>query len=107
MGLTVATRQAETTLETTTVKLKQFEMISPFAGVATKPDVEITAPRQVLMVLATVDGLPDVELSGHVTKVDRQAVDYQGDVTYPVTVELAEGVPGLRWGKTAVVEVGT
>ena len=58
-------------------------------------------------VKVTVDGLPDVELSGHVTEVARQAVDYQGDVTYPVTVELAEGVPGLRWGMTAVVEIET
>ena len=58
-------------------------------------------------VKVTVDGLPDVELSGHVTEVARQAVDYQGDVTYPVTVELAESVSGLRWGMTAVVEIET
>lgn len=30
-----------------------------------------------------------------------------GDVTYPVTVELEEGAPGLRWGMTAMVEIET
>ena len=131
-----AVRQAETTLETTSARLEQFEMRAPFSGVVTKLDIEageITAPGQVLMVLATldqlqvqtvdlteldvvrvsegqavkvtVDGLLGVEVGGQVTDIARQAVDYQGDVTYPVTVELDKGVPGLRWGMTAVVEI--
>lgn len=52
-----------------------------------------------------VDALPDVELRGRVARIDLRSVDYRGDVTYPVTVELEENVPGLRWGMTALVEL--
>jgi HlyD family secretion protein len=52
-----------------------------------------------------VDALPDVELSGRVARIGLRSVDYRGDVTYPVTVELEENVPGLRWGMTALVEI--
>jgi HlyD family secretion protein len=55
--------------------------------------------------VVTVDALPDVELQGHVTSIGLQSVDYRGDVTYPVTVELDEAAPELRWGMTAVVEI--
>ena len=53
----------------------------------------------------TLDALPDVQLRGHVAYIDLQSVDYRGDVTYPVTVELDEATPELRWGMTAVVEI--
>jgi multidrug efflux pump subunit AcrA (membrane-fusion protein) len=52
-----------------------------------------------------VDALPDVELGGRVARIGLRAVDYRGDVTYPVTVELEENVQGLRWGMTALVEI--
>jgi len=55
--------------------------------------------------VVTVDALPDVQLRGHVTRIGLQSVDYRGDVTYPVTVELDEAVPSLRWGMTAMVEI--
>ena len=55
--------------------------------------------------VARVDALPDVELSGHVVAIDLQSEEYRGDVTYPVTVELDETAPGLRWGMTAMVEI--
>jgi hypothetical protein len=32
-------------------------------------------------------------------------VDYRGDVTYPVNLEIEETAPGLRWGMTALVEI--
>jgi HlyD family secretion protein len=55
--------------------------------------------------VVTVDALPDRQFKGHVLRIDLQAVDYRGDVTYPVTVELDETVPELRWGMTALVEI--
>ena len=55
--------------------------------------------------VVTVDALSDVELQGHVTRIGLQSVDYRGDVTYPVTVELDEAAPELRWGMTAMVEI--
>jgi hypothetical protein len=53
----------------------------------------------------TVDALPDSPLSGRVERIDLQAVDYRGDVTYPVYVTLVNPPESLRWGMTAVVEV--
>ena len=53
----------------------------------------------------TVDALPAVRLRGHVVCIDLKSMDYQGDVTYPVTVELDEDVPDLRWGMTVMVEI--
>ncbi len=55
----------------------------------------------------TLDALLDVQLRGHVAYIDLQSVDYRGDVTYPIYVELDESVPELRWGMTAVVEIET
>jgi HlyD family secretion protein len=52
-----------------------------------------------------VDALPDTRLRGVVVRIGEQSVSAQGDVTYPVTVELDQDVPGLRWGMTAVVEI--
>lgn len=52
-----------------------------------------------------VDGLPGVELRGHVSRIGLRSVDYRGDVTYPVTVALDESAPELRWGMTALVEI--
>jgi multidrug efflux pump subunit AcrA (membrane-fusion protein) len=56
-------------------------------------------------VLVTVDALPGLDAQGHVVRVGEQGVNYQGDVTYPVFVELDEDAPGLRWGMTAVVRI--
>jgi multidrug efflux pump subunit AcrA (membrane-fusion protein) len=56
-------------------------------------------------VVVKVDALPDVGLPGRVARIDLQAVDHHGDVTYPITVELEEALPELRWGMTAMVEI--
>jgi len=57
--------------------------------------------------IVTVDALPDVEIQGHVARIGLRSVDYRGDVTYPVYVELDEDVLELRWGMTAMVEIET
>jgi multidrug efflux pump subunit AcrA (membrane-fusion protein) len=69
----------------------------------TELDVVKVRPEQPVAV--TVDALPDSPLSGRVERIDLQAVDYRGDVTYPVYVTLVEPPESLRWGMTAVVEV--
>jgi HlyD family secretion protein len=53
----------------------------------------------------TADALPDTKLQGRVARIGLRSVDYRGDVTYPITVEIEEPVPGLRWGMTAMVEI--
>ena len=50
-----------------------------------------------------LDALPDVELPGHITEIALEAVDYRGDVTYPVVVMLDEQAPEMRLGMTALV----
>jgi len=71
----------------------------------TELDVVRVVPDQAATV--TVDALPDTPLRGHVTRIGLRDVDYRGDVTYPVIVELDETVPEIRWGMTALVEIET
>lgn len=70
----------------------------------TELDVARVSEGQRAMV--TVDALPDSQLAGVVVKIGEQALSAQGDVTYPVTIDLDRDTPGLRWGMTAVVEIG-
>ena len=53
----------------------------------------------------TVDALPELEIPGHVARIEKQSADYRGDVVYPVLVELDEDVAGLRWGMTAIMNI--
>lgn len=55
--------------------------------------------------MVTADALPETKLQGRVARIGLRSVEYRGDVTYPVIVELEEAVPGLRWGMTAIVEI--
>ncbi|MCP4589112.1 MAG: biotin/lipoyl-binding protein, partial [bacterium] len=71
----------------------------------TELDVARVAVGQSAVV--TVDALPDVEFGARVIRIGFQAVDYRGDVTYPVDVELDDAAPELYWGMTAMVEIGT
>jgi HlyD family secretion protein len=57
-------------------------------------------------VRVTLDALPDEPLEGQVVRIGDQDEDYRGDVTYPVIVELLQDVRELRWGMTALVEIG-
>jgi multidrug resistance efflux pump len=69
----------------------------------TELDVARVAEGQAATV--TVDALPELEIPGHVVRIEKQSEDYRGDVVYPVVVELDERVPELRWGMTAMVEI--
>ena len=71
----------------------------------TELDVARVAEGQAAAV--TVDALPELEIAGHVVRIEKQSEDYRGDVVYPVVVELDEDVMGLRWGMTAMVEIQT
>jgi multidrug efflux pump subunit AcrA (membrane-fusion protein) len=69
----------------------------------TELDVALVAEGQPAVV--RVDALPDAQLTGTVVRIEEQSVSAEGDVTYPVTIELDQDVPGLRWGMTATVEI--
>ncbi len=51
----------------------------------------------------TVDAFPEQPWQGHVTQIKLEAVEYRGDVTYPVLIDLDETIPNLRWGMTVLV----
>jgi HlyD family secretion protein len=55
--------------------------------------------------VVTLDAMPNRPLEGRVTRIDQQATDYRGDVTYPVLIEVDQNVLELRWGMTALVEI--
>jgi multidrug efflux pump subunit AcrA (membrane-fusion protein) len=50
-----------------------------------------------------LDALPDVPLRGTVESIGTVFVESRGDVTYTVTILLADADPRLRWGMTAQV----
>ncbi len=52
-----------------------------------------------------IDALPELALAGHVSEIGFEAVDYRGDVTYPVVVVLDEVDARLRLGMTAEVRI--
>jgi HlyD family secretion protein len=57
-------------------------------------------------VTITVQALPDLELSGMVTRIKALGEDRQGDVTYTVTVMPDAWDARLRWNMTATVAIG-
>jgi HlyD family secretion protein len=89
----------------TAIMLATLDQLQARTVDLTELDVAQVAEGQVAVV--TVDALPDVELKGHVIRIGLQSVDYRGDVTYPVYIELDETLPELRWGMTAMVEIET
>jgi len=68
-------------------------------------ELDVARVAQGQAVVVTVDALPDLKLPGRVVRIGLQAVDYRGDVTYPVYVALDQPAPELRWGMTALVEI--
>lgn len=52
-----------------------------------------------------MDALPDLVLTGHITEIGMEAVDYRGDVTYPVLIDLDDSESRLRLGMTAEVTI--
>lgn len=55
--------------------------------------------------IVTVDALPGREFPGHVSEIGLEAVNYRGDITYPVVVVLDAPAPELRLGMTALVKI--
>ncbi len=62
--------------------------------------VNISLGQQVEVVL---DALPSRTLTGEVTHINARFEEKRGDITYSVTIRLAEADPQMRWGMTAAV----
>ena len=78
------------TLQVRTVDLTELDVVK----------LEIGQSVDVIM-----DALPDSVLKGHISEISLEAVDYRGDVTYPVRINLDETEPRLRLGMTAEVNI--
>lgn len=68
-------------------------------------ELDVARVREGQAVVVTADAMPDTKLQGRVARIGLRSVDYRGDVTYPITVELEEVPTELRWGMTALVEI--
>jgi multidrug efflux pump subunit AcrA (membrane-fusion protein) len=53
----------------------------------------------------TLDALEDTVIEGTVERIELQAVDNRGDVTYPVLISLQNPPDALRWGMESLVEI--
>ena len=53
----------------------------------------------------TLDALPDLTLTGKVSRVRALGESKQGDITYTVTIALDKQDPRLRWNMTASATV--
>jgi HlyD family secretion protein len=134
---TAQVAQAEAAVQVARVSLEQAELQAPFAGTISALPAspgETVVPGQVVLVLADLSDLQaetndlserDVdhvalgqkaivyvealgeEIEGRVVGIAPQATIIGGDVVYTVNVELDEQPPGLRWGMSVDVEVGT
>ena len=51
----------------------------------------------------TADAIPEMAMAGTVISIDQVATLDHGDVTYTVTIAVADETPALRWGMTAAV----
>jgi multidrug efflux pump subunit AcrA (membrane-fusion protein) len=85
--LSIATTE---TLQVSTVDLTELNVVKLDAGQA----VEVL-----------VDALPGEILNGHISEISLESVDYRGDVTYPVLIDLDETDPRLRLGMTTEVHI--
>jgi HlyD family secretion protein len=129
--------QAEAAVQIVRVALEQAELRVPFAGTISSLTIspgETVVPGQPVLALTDLSHLQvetidlserDVsqvvlgqealvyvealgeEIEGRVIGIAPQATTIGGDVVYTVFVELAEQLPGLRWGMSAEVEIAT
>lgn len=54
-------------------------------------------------VQVVLDALPEMTLEGEVTHINARYEEKRGDITYTVTIRLAQSDPAMRWGMTAAV----
>ncbi len=62
--------------------------------------VQISLGQKVKVVL---DAMPETTLEGEVTHINARYEEKRGDITYTVTIRLAQSDPAMRWGMTAAV----
>jgi multidrug resistance efflux pump len=75
--------------------------------VETKDLAEIDAANVFIgdPVTVKLDAFPAEEFLGKVTEIDPVGREYLGDMTYKVTVTLAEPDPRFLWNMTAIVTI--
>jgi len=78
--------------------LEEYEIITTDLTELSVVEIEVGTP-----VTVTFDAIPDLELTGKVSRIKALGEDKQGDVTYTVYIRLDNQDPRLRWKMTAAV----
>jgi HlyD family secretion protein len=127
--------RAQAAVDQLKAQLEQATLRAPISGTVVKVDVapgETANPGQAIILVADLEhmriettdlserDIPAVRIGqtasvhidaldetfeGRVVDIDRQSETVGGDVTYKVTIELAQQPAGLRWGMSAEVEI--
>jgi RND family efflux transporter MFP subunit len=127
--------RAQAAVDQLKAQLEQATLKTPIAGTVVKVEAapgETANPGQVIILVADLEhmriettdlserDIPAVRIGqtasvfidalnetfeGQVVDIDRQSETVGGDVTYKVTIELAQQPAGLRWGMSAEVEI--
>lgn len=69
-------------------------------------ELDVAAVRPGAPVAITFDAIPDLSLTGVVTRIKGLGESFQGDVIYTVLIEPAGWDERLRWNMTATVAIG-
>jgi hypothetical protein len=69
-------------------------------------ELDVVAVQPGAPVTITFDAIPDLSLTGAVTRVKGLGQSFQGDVIYTVLIEPASWDERLRWNMTATVAIG-
>ncbi|MBF8282481.1 MAG: HlyD family secretion protein, partial [Anaerolineales bacterium] len=98
------------------LNLKVGEQVAPGQPVATIADfsgwtvetdnlteIDVVKIKEGQGASVVLDALPGVTLRGTVTHISSIYVEQRGDITYKVTLTLADQHPQIRWGMTAQV----
>ena len=98
------------------LNLKVGEQVAPGQPVATIADfsgwtvetenlteIDVVKIKEGQGASVVLDALPGVTLRGTVTHISSLYVEQRGDITYKVTLTLADQHPQIRWGMTAQV----
>lgn len=67
-------------------------------------ELDVVNVKEGQPVTVTLDAIPEKSLTGKVQSISKTYAEKQGDITYTVTIELANVDARMRWGMTAKVK---
>jgi HlyD family secretion protein len=68
-------------------------------------ELDVVRVQEGNLTTISIDALPELELTGKVTRIQRIGEDKAGDMTYTVIIETDQHDPRLEWNMTASVSI--